>query len=93
MKRKLPKEEFIELLHTVKEADSIQKIHYSHIRVEDRKIRGVRDSTKHPFEIDVDALYQAYEENETINTSVLKIYVDGVQSPAYAILIKMGLIK
>ena len=92
-KQELSKEEFIQQLQAVEEADSLQGVHYSHIRVESGEIQGIRDSTQKTFKIDVDALYRAYEENETVNTSVLKRYVDRVQSPAYAILIKMGLIK
>ena len=90
---KLSKDEFIQQLQAVEEADSLQGVHYSHIRVEGGRIQGLRDSTQKSFEIDVDALYRAYEENEVINTSVLKRYVNRVQSPAYAILIKMGIIK
>lgn len=92
-KQKLSKEEFIQQLQAVTEANSLQSVHYSHIRVEGGKIQGIRNSTQKSFEIDIDALYQAYKENETINTSILKRYVDRVQSPAYAILIKMGLLK
>ena len=55
------------------------------------KIVGTRDDTQGSFEIDINKLYDAYNTCETINTSTLKPYVDRVQSPAYAILMEMGL--
>lgn len=92
--RKLSKDEFIRQLQVVKEAESVQGVTYSHIEVHEKKIQGMRESTQQPFTINMESLYQAYTENEVINTSVLKKYVNNrVQSPAYAILIKMGLIK
>lgn len=94
MKEKLTKNEFIEWLQTTKEADSVQGVHYSHIRIEGGKIKGIRDSTQQPFMIDAEALYQAYKENDVINTSILKEYINNrAQAPAYAILIKMGALK
>lgn len=92
--RKLSKDEFIRQLQVVKEAESVQGVTYSHIEIHEKKIQGMRESTQQPFTINMESLYQAYTENDVINTSVLKKYVNNrVQSPAYAILIKMGLIK
>lgn len=93
MKQELSFEEFIQQLQLVNdgEAESVQGKHYSQIRIDNGKIHGLRDDTGNPFEIDIKKLYQAYDENERINTSILKPYVDRAQSPAYAILMKMGL--
>lgn len=91
MKKKLTKEQFINLLSEVKEATSVQGKHYSNIRLEKGKIVGTRNGTKGTFEIDINKLYDAYKNCETINTSTLKPYVNRVQSPAYAILMKMKL--
>lgn len=95
MEKKLSKEQFIELLRTVKEATSVQGGHYSQIKVHEneKEITGYRDTTGESFSIDINKLYDAYKENERINTSVLKNYIDRVQSPGYAILLKMGVVN
>ena len=93
MNQKLTKEEFIRQLQIIKEADSVQGVHYSQINICKNKIQGIRDSTQKSFTVDIESLYRAYSENDVINTSVLKEYIKNrVQSPAYAILIKMGIL-
>lgn len=94
MEKKLSKEQFTELLQTVKEATSVGGVHYSQIKVSGNKITGRRDTTKEQFNINIDALYDAYKENEHINTNVLKKYIKNrAQSPGYAILLKMGIVN
>lgn len=91
MKEELTKEQFVNLLKEIKGAASIKGKHYSNIQLKGGKIVGTRDDTQGSFEIDINKLYDAYNTCETINTSTLKPYVDRVQSPAYAILMEMGL--
>lgn len=95
MKKKLAKEEFLELLQHVKEATSIGGVTYSQIRIEKNTIVGCRNTTKGTFKIYINELYLAYSENEPvkINTTILKSYISTrAQSPAYAILKEMGLV-
>ena len=94
MENKLSKKQFLELLKTVKEATSVQGVHYSQIRVTENKIvTGRRDTTGASFNIEINKLFDAYKENEHINTSVLKRYITNrVQSPGLAILLEMRIV-
>ena len=91
--RKISKNDFLAKLGKVKSAESVkQHVVYSSIHLDGNKCKGTRESTGNDFEIDVDKLYLAYSKLDVINTTELKRYIKKrVQSPALAILVKMGL--
>ena len=89
---KISKSEFINKVSLVKEATSIRGVPYKSIRCDGNRIRGIRCNEQNStFAINVDKLYCAYLQLEVINTSTLKSFVPGVQSPSYAILSKINL--
>ena len=91
--KKISKSEFIDKVSIVKEATSKRGIPYKSISCDGNRIRGIRcNGRNNPFAINVDKLYNAYLQLDVINTSTLKSFVPGVQSPAYAILTKINLI-
>lgn len=92
--KKISKKEFLARLDQVKTAESVkQHVVYYSIFIKGNKCSGKRESTNKNFTIDIDKLYQAYCELESINTKLLKPYVTTrAQSPALAILIEMGLV-
>ena len=91
--KRIEKDVFIQKLRQVKSAKSVSRgIVYSSIRLEGNTCKGIRESTKKPFKIYVDELYQAYCELDAINTKKMKPYISTrAQSPAWAILVEMGL--
>ncbi|MBO6117685.1 MAG: hypothetical protein J6P44_03985 [Bacteroidales bacterium] len=90
---KISKEEFIRKLQDVKTATSVTGIVYKDITVSNGYITGIRSTTNNTFKIKIDNLYSGYKELEEINTNTLKDYVKNrVQSPALAILNKIGLV-
>ncbi|MBQ0063791.1 MAG: hypothetical protein KBS94_07190 [Prevotella sp.] len=91
--RKISKNDFLAKLGKVKSAESVkQHVVYLSIHLEGSNCKGIRESSGHGFEIDVDKLYLAYYELDIINTTELKKHIKNrVQSPALAILIEMGL--
>ena len=88
---KIDKKEFIEKISKIHSAKSVHGKIYSSIVVYGSTCSGIREDTGKSFEIDLDELYKAYKENDYLNTSKLKPYVDRVQSPSYAILIAANL--
>lgn len=80
------------MISQVTTAESIKGRHYDGIKVVGKFIIGVRRSTSKSFKINIENLYNAYIELDVVNTTTLRPYVNGVQSPAYAILIKANLI-
>ena len=86
-------DEFINAIKTIKVAESVSGIVYSNIHVTKDRIIGVRESTNAKFEIPLKNLYDAYCELTAFNTSLLKPYVDRVQSPALAILLACNAIE
>lgn len=89
---KVNKEQFITKIAAVKEASSITGKRYFDIKLEGNSCSGIRESTGKSFKIDLNKLYKGYLECETITISALKLYVDRVQSPSYAILKTVGLL-
>ncbi|WP_052081985.1 hypothetical protein [Porphyromonas macacae] len=71
---------------------------YTSIHIENEEVCiGTRESTGKHFKIIIDRLYNAYYELKVsgikINTTTLKKYVNGVQSPSLAILKEMKLVN
>ena len=89
---KISKQEFIDRIKTIHSAISVRGIKYSNIQLCGLVCKGIRDSTHKPFQISLDKLYEAYKELDVINTTTLKSYVNRAQSPALAILMKVGLV-
>lgn len=87
-KTKLLKSDFIDLVKGMSSLTSVQGCVYSNIHVINDFIVGKRESTQNEFRINLDKLYEAYVciEYSQLNTSILKDYVDRVQSPSLAIL-------
>ena len=88
----MKRDKFISMISQVTTAESIKGRHYDSIKVVGKFIIGVRRSTSKSFKINIENLYNAYIELDVVDTKTLKPYVNGVQSPAYAILIKANLI-
>ncbi|WP_282917805.1 hypothetical protein [Porphyromonas macacae] len=91
---KIDKREFLERLRSIRSATSKTEMRYTSIHIENEKVCiGIRESTGKHFKIIIDRLYNAYYELdwEEINTTTLKKYVNGVQSPSWAILGEMDL--
>lgn len=88
----MKRDKFISMISQVTTAESIKGRHYDDIKVDEKFIIGVRRSTSKSFKINIENLYNAYIELDVVNTKTLKPYVDGVLSPAYAILMKANLI-
>lgn len=89
---KISKQEFIDRIKTIHSAISVRGIKYSNIQLCGLVCKGIRDSTNKPFQISLDKLYEAYKKLDVINTTTLKSDIKGVQSPALAILMKVGLV-
>ena len=90
---KISKSEFIDKISLVKEATSINGSSYKFISCDGNRIRGIIcNEWSNSFAINVDKLYCAYLQLDVINTSKLRRFVPGVQSPSYAILSKIKLI-
>lgn len=91
---KISKSEFIDKISLVKEATSKRGVPYKSISCDGNRIRGIRCNEKNnTFAINVDKLYCAYLQLDVINTSKLRRFVPGVQSPSYAILSEIKLIR
>lgn len=88
----MKRDKFISMISQVTTAESIKLRYYDDIKVVGKFIIGVRRSTSKSFKINIENLYSAYMELDVIDTITLKPYVNGVQSPAYAILMKANLI-
>lgn len=88
----MKRDKFISMISQVTTAESIKGRHYDDIKVDEKFIIGVRRSTSKSFKINIENLYNAYIELDVVNTKTLKPYVNGVQSPVYAILMKANLI-
>ena len=92
---KISKEEFISRIDNVHSATSIEGKEYDEIHICKpalKYIEGTRNSAGKSFKIQISKLYEAYCKLDIINTATLKDYVNRVQSPAMAILIKAGLV-
>lgn len=92
-KNKVSKEEFFRRITEISSAKSVTGKTYSQIHInQDRKIcTGVREERGESFEIQLEKLFEAYQNLNVINTATLKEYVDRVQSPSFAILKEAGL--
>lgn len=88
----LSKSEFVDTIAKINNAESVTGVKYNNIEVVNGIICGIRESTNEPFSISADALFNAYCKVDVFNTIALKPYVNGVQSPAMAILIATKLI-
>jgi len=67
--------------------------HHTKNRIEEIKVENIKKHLKEgKIVINIENLYNAYIELDVVNTKTLKPYVNGVQSPAYAILMKANLI-
>lgn len=89
---KISKDEFVKRLRNVHSATGVNGAKYASIKTTENTCTGVRESTGKPFTINLDRLYTAYYELEHIDTATLKNYVNRVQSPSLAILIKANLV-
>ena len=90
---KISKLEFINKVSLVKEATGKKGVLYKFINCDGNRIRGIRCNGRNKtFAINVDKLYCAYLQLDVINTSKLRRFVPGVQSPSYAILSEINLI-
>ncbi|HOU69351.1 MAG TPA: hypothetical protein PKW49_12385 [Paludibacteraceae bacterium] len=88
--------EFVKRIQNLKEALSVQGIHYSNITCNASEISGIRESTGNDFSIDTHKLYNAYsnlEYPDELTTTNIKEYVGRVASPSLAILIASGIYK
>ena len=85
---KISKDEFVKRLRNVHSATSVNGAKYASIKTTENTC----ESTGKPFTINLDRLYTAYCELENIDTATLKNYVNRVQSPSLAILIKANLV-
>lgn len=86
---KLSFEDFVERVKAVDYAVGIEGQTYRCVSCDDEYYFGIRGTA---FKINLHKLYEAYLTCRLINTSTLKEYVNGVQSPSYAILKKAGLL-
>lgn len=84
--------EFVSILSKVTRATSVTGLEYYDIRIIDNLICGKRGIGT-SFQINLASLYNAYLDLPLINTTTLKPYVGGVQSPALAILMEANLVK
>lgn len=96
----IDKSEFLERLRGIRSVTSTseRRVRYTSIHIENEKVCiGIRESTGKHFKIIIDRLYNAYYELKVsgikINTTTLKKYVNGVQSPSLAILEEMELVN
>ncbi|KGN73020.1 hypothetical protein HQ47_09185 [Porphyromonas macacae] len=94
----IDKSEFLERLRGIHSATSKTEMRYTSIHIENEEVCiGTRESTGKHFKIIIDRLYNAYYELKVsgikINTTTLKKYVNGVQSPSLAILKEMKLVN
>ena len=90
--RELSKSDFIAAIAKIHDAESTRGRKYTNIQIKNGLIIGTRESTKGVFNISIERLYQAYTDLLRFNTTTLKPYVNGVQSPALAILMAANLI-
>ena len=90
---KISKKEFLRRIHEIRSAISVTGKRYSNIYVnkEEKICTGIREESGEPFKIQLDKLFEAYQNLDVINTATLKEYVDRVQSPSFAILKEAGL--
>lgn len=86
------KTEFIDAIKVIDKSVSVTGVQYINIELVNGIICGIRESTKEPFSISLDSLYQAFCEIDKFTATALKPYVNRVQSPALAILISSKLI-
>lgn len=97
MPPKLQRDAFIKKLQTITCATGIEETSiYSDLHFDENSIQGIRFQTcfkKSTFKINIDKLFEAYKNNDELNTSDLKKYTGGAQSPALAILLAAGLTK
>ena len=84
--------EFVSILSKVTRATSVTSQKYYDIHIIDNLICGKRGGGT-SFQIKLAKLYNAYIDLPIINTTTLKPYVGGVQSPALAILVEANLVK
>lgn len=84
--------EFVCTLSKVTSATSVTGQKYYDIHIIDNLICGKRGIGT-SFQIKLAKLYNAYIDLPIINTTTLKPYVGGVQSPALAILVEANLVK
>jgi len=91
MNEKLSFIDFVDKLKLVKECYGVRSGSYKNIICSADYIIGERESTGNEFKINLKRLYDAYLNENHIDTFVLKNYVDRVQSPSYAILMEAGL--
>ena len=84
-------EDFRKIIKSINKAKSVNGKTYE-FKVENDKIIGIRHSTMEPFKISLNNLYEAYTNLNEFSTTVLKDFVDRVQSPSLAILKEANLI-
>ena len=83
--------EFVSILSKVTRATSVTDQKYYDIHIIDNLICGKRGGGT-SFQINMANLYNAYMDLPLINTTTLKPYAGGVQSPALAILMEANLV-
>ena len=89
---KISRDEFVKRLKKVSIAHSRREhIEYCISFNPKQRICFGTSTTRAPFDISLDDLYEAYVMCDKINTKTIKPFVNGRQSPALAILIEMGL--
>lgn len=86
------KTEFIDAIKGINKAESVTGVKYINIELVNGIICGIRESTKEPFGISVDSLFQAFCDIDKFTATALKPYVNRVQSPALAVLISSNLV-
>lgn len=93
----LSEEQFIKKLKSLPKAISVQdKVLYDEFHFDEQYLYGIRHKTNgelSPFKISLVQLHKAYLADNKHNTKSLKPFVNGVQSPALAILLETDLTK
>jgi hypothetical protein len=85
--------EFIAAIDTLKEPifSKTGRASYSGLKRTDNVLHFKRDKTAQVWHINLDELYEAYRNLDSINTKTIRKYVTGrVYSPGCAILITLG---
>lgn len=91
-REKLDFKEFLVMVSKVKSFKSTEGENYSNLKLNDNVLEFKRDSTNVIWDVDLEKIYNGFNELENINTSTLKRYVPIKQSPSLGLLLELGLL-